>query len=131
MVLPQIEVSFLLNNDDEDCIDMISSTLNIEPSAIRKKDSFIYQEFAHNMWKFSSGKMHCKAVSIPFIKVVNLLKEKEEAIIKLMENYGVESQFVVSIHAENGDGPEVSLTKEIIRFANNINAEIDFDLYYY
>ncbi len=30
-----------------------------------------------------------------------------------------------------GDGPEVVLPVEIVKFAGNINAEIDFDLYYY
>lgn len=131
MLLPEIEVSFLLNNDEEDYTEIISSSLNIEPSKIRKKDSFEHQEFAHNMWELSSGKVHCKAISIPFSKVLALLIGKEEVIKKIMKENNIRSKFVVVLHAEIGDGPEVSLTRDIIRFADSVDAEIDFDLYYY
>lgn len=129
-VLPKIEVSFLLIGD-EDNIDAITNRLNILPSKIRKKDSFKLMEFAQTLWELSSGSENCKVVSWQFDKVLSQLFEKEDIIYSIMKDYNLESCFVVSVHAENGDGPEVSLTKEIIKFAGKIDARIDFDLYYY
>ncbi|MDF2802017.1 MAG: hypothetical protein K0S61_1920 [Anaerocolumna sp.] len=78
----------------------------------------------------SSGSDNCKVVSWQFDKVSSQLFEKEDIIYFIMKDYKLESCFVVSVHAENGDGPEVTLTKEIIKCAENIDARIDFDLYY-
>ncbi len=129
-LLPQIEVSFLLTSD-EDYIDKISDTLSINPSKTRRKESFKLQEFAHTMWEFSSGKENSKAIVNQFNKLLIVLKDKEDRIKELMKNNNIKSYFVVSIHAENGDGPEITLTREIIKFAEKIDAEIDFDIYYY
>jgi hypothetical protein len=52
-LLPLIEISFLLTSD-EDYIDKISETLNINPSKTRRKDDFKLQEFAHTMWELST-----------------------------------------------------------------------------
>lgn len=130
MELPQIEVSFLLISDDDN-IDMITDKLKIIPSKIRKKESFKISEFAHTLWELSSGRENCKVVSWQFDKVLSMLLDKENIINNIMEEYNLEACFVVSVHAENGDGPEVILTREIIKFAGKINARIDFDLYYY
>lgn len=125
-LLPQIEVSFLLTSD-EDYIDKISEALNVKPSNTRRKESFKLQEFAHTMWELSSGKDSCKAVYIQFNKLLAVLNGKEDRINELMKNYKIESNFVICIHAEDGNGPEISITREIIKFAEKINAEIDFE----
>jgi hypothetical protein len=128
--LPQIEVSFLLTSD-EDYIDKISDAISINPSRIRRKEDFKLQEFAHTMWEISSGKEKSKAVDNQFKKLLSVLIGKEDIIKELMINYNIKSSFVICIHAENGDGPEIVLTSEIIKFAGKIDAEIDFDIYYY
>lgn len=129
-LLPQIEVSFLLISDDDN-IDVITNRLKIVPSKIRKKESFKIKEFAHTLWELSSGRENCKVVSWQFDKVLSMLLGKEDIINDIMNDYNLEACFVVSVHAENGDGPEVTLTKEIIKFVGKIDATIDFDLYYY
>jgi hypothetical protein len=68
---------------------LITSTINLKPSNIRKKDSYVYKEFAHNMWQLSSGRLHCKAVSIPFNKVITVLEDKEDVINKFIEDYNI------------------------------------------
>ena len=130
-LLPQIEVSFLLISENDDDIDVITNTLNIVPSKIRKKGSYKIQKFAHATWELSSGRQNCKVVSWQFNKVMSMLLDKEDIISTIMNDYNLKACFVVSIHAENGDGPEVTFTKEIIKFVGKIDATIDFDLYYY
>lgn len=129
-LLPQIEVSLLLTSD-EDYIDKISETLYINPSRTRRKEDFKLQEFAHTMWELSTGKEISKAIVNQFNKLLSVLNGKEEIIKELMLNYNIKTNFVVSIHAENGDGPEIILTNDVIKFAGKIDAEIDFDIYYY
>lgn len=129
-LLPQIEVSFLLTSD-QNYIDKISETLNINPSKTRRKEDFKLQEFAHTMWEFSTGKELSKAIVNQFKKLLSVLNGKEELIKELMLNYNIKSNFIVSIHAENGNGPEIILTNDVIKFAGKIDAEIDFDIYYY
>jgi hypothetical protein len=127
--LSQIEVSFLLTSD-EDYIDKITEKLNIIPTTVRKKESFRIKEFAHASWELSTGLEYSKAVSIQFDKIKQILNGKEELINLISQEYNLKAFFVVIIHAVKGDGPEVVLPSEIVKFAGRINAEIDFDLYY-
>ena len=127
--LSQIEVSFLLTSD-EDYIDNITQELNIIPTKVRKKDSYKIKEFAHVSWELSTGLEYSRAVSIQFDKIIRILKDKEELINLISQEYNLKAFFVVIIHAVIGDGPEVVLSNEIVKFASHINAEIDFDLYY-
>ena len=127
--LSQIEVSFLLISD-EDYIDNITKRLNIIPTKVRKKDSYKIKEFAHVSWELGTGLEYSRAVSKQFDKIKQILSGKEELINIISREYNLEVIFVVTIHAEIGDGPEVVLPSEIVKFASHINAEIDFDLYY-
>lgn len=128
--LPQIEVAFILSSD-EDYIEKISVTLDITPSKTRKRNDFKFQELASNEWWLTSGKKHSRAIDYQFVKVIEQLKDKEIKIKELVEKYNVKSRFNVSIHAKDGDGPEVFLTKEVVSFVAKIDAEILFSLYYY
>jgi aspartyl/asparaginyl-tRNA synthetase len=127
--LSQIEVSFLLTSD-EDYIDIITEKLNIIPTKVRKKDSYKIKEFAHVSWELSTGLEYSRAVSIQFEKIKQILNGKEESINIISQEYNLDAFFIVTIHAVIGDGPEVVLPSEIVKFASHINAEIDFDLYY-
>lgn len=128
--LPQIKVTFLLISD-EDYTQIITDTLGIVPSRVRKKDSFRIKEFACTSWELTTGKEKSRAIEYQFIKILDQLKGKEAKIKELMGKYNIESDFVVVIHAKSTDGPEVNLPKEVISFAAKIKAEIGFDLYYY
>lgn len=129
-LLPQIEVSFLLTSNNDD-IDMITEALNINPSKTRRKEEFKFQEFAHTIWELSTGKETSRAIDYQFKKLLSIINGKEEIIKELMIKNNIESYFIVIIHAENGDGPEIILTNDVIKFAGKIDAEIHFDIYYY
>jgi hypothetical protein len=127
--LSQIEVSFLLTSN-EDYIDNITEKLNIIPTKVRRKDSYKIKEFARASWELSTGLVDSRAVSIQFDTIKQLLSGKEELINVISQEYNLEVFLIVTIHAVIGDGPEVVLPREIVKFASQINAEIDFDIYY-
>lgn len=128
--MPQIKVCFILTSDNDN-IDKITDKLSIMPTSVRKKDSFRVKEFAHVSWELSTGLEACKAVSIQFNKIKQMLSGKEGIINTISKEFELKVIFIVIVHAEIGDGPEIVLTSEIINYASNINAEIGFDIYYY
>ena len=128
--MPQIKVCFILTSDNDN-IDKITDKLSIMPTSVRKKDSFRVKEFAYVSWELSTGLEVCKAVSIQFNKIKQMLSGKEGIINTISKEFELKVIFIVVVHAEIGDGPEIVLTSEIINYASNINAEIGFDIYYY
>ncbi len=54
-----------------------------------------------------------------------------DTLILKLNSYKIKADFLVVIHAEIGDGPEINLTTDIIKFAAEIKAEIGFDVYFY
>jgi hypothetical protein len=126
--LPQIRVSFFFMGDEFN-LDDVTKRMNITPTETREKKDFPIVKFAHTSWELDTQKESCKVVSWQFEKLIKLLKGKESIINRICEEYGINAGFVVSVFMENGDGPEMVLTKDIISFLASINAEVGFDLY--
>lgn len=128
--LPQIEMSFILTGQ-EDYLQKITDTLLINPSHIRRKEDYKYQEFANFMWELTTGSQKSKAVDYQSAEMLNKLRGKEQIIVQLINRYKLKADLLVIIHAEIGDGPEINLSTDIIKFAAEIGAEIGFDVYFY
>ena len=127
-ILPQIRVSFFFLGDEFN-IEDITKKIGIIPTKARKKEDFPISEFAHTEWVLDTKKESCKAVSVPFKKLINMLNGKEIAIRQICNDYNVTVGFLVDIWMENGDKPEMALTKESISFLASIDAEVSFDLF--
>lgn len=72
---------------------------------------------------------NCKAISIPFEKLIEILENKSEIIVKICSKYNVVTDFGVVIYMNNGDNSEMVLSRKILSFATFINAEIGFCIY--
>ncbi len=70
-----------------------------------------------------------EARPIQFEKIMKLLLGKEIIIKEICSIYNLDTFFEINIFMENGDRPEMILTKDIISFLASINAEVGFDLY--
>ena len=126
--LPQIKVSFFFFGDEFN-IDEVTAQMKIEPTETRKKEDFPIKELAHTYWSLDTPKENCKVVSWQFEKIMNLLVGKETVIKQICDNHKVKAEFLIDIWMENGDKPEMVLTKDIISFLASIDAEVGFDLY--
>jgi len=127
---PLIEMSFLLTGQ-KDYLQEITDTLSIKPSRIRRKEEFRLEEFSCFMWELTTGKQHSKCVKVQSEELLKQLQGKENLILGLKKDYELNVDLLVTIHAENCDGPEITLSKEIITFAAQIGSEIGFDMYFY
>jgi hypothetical protein len=134
VIIPSIKVIFCLFADEFD-IDDVTRKLGIIPTDTRTRDSFPSQSIAAGVakteWCLEIKEENCIAVAILFEKMLEILREKETLINEICDDYNLESSFVVVIHMQDGDSPEVVLPREVISFAAAISAEIGFDLYCY
>jgi hypothetical protein len=132
--LPQIEVYFLLTCA-EDNLKTISDEMGINPTDTRTKQEFpqesIDEGIASNLWIISTKKQSDKTISCQCNKLVEMLKDKEDKILDLINRYSLIPDITVVVNAESANEPEMILPKDIIKFAAKIEAEIGFDIYIY
>ena len=116
---------------DADHLSNITNELGVLPTKTRTKAQYKIPEFACYSWCLSSGAIVCACIEDATQIIAKELYGKESTIRKLCADYDVKPQFVIIVHAETGNGPELTLTKEFIKFCADINAEVGFDMYYY
>ncbi len=126
--LPKLRIVFFFSGDEFD-FDEVTDRVNIVPTQTRRKEDFPIKELGTNQWSLKTEKESCKAVSLQFEKILEKLRGKEEIINQICRENNIEVGFEVRVFMENGDGPELVLTREIISFLASINAEVGFDLY--
>ena len=129
-ILPQIKVSFFFSGDEFD-IDEVTEKLKINPTTTRKKEDFPIKQLAHTLWSLDTEKESCNTVSIQFEKLMELLRGKETLIKLICSNYKINAEFIVDIWMNNGDKPEMFITKDIFSFIASIKAAKGFDLFIY
>jgi len=128
--IPSIKVTFYIMADEFD-LEEVTRRLGINPTETRTKDSFPPQGLAHTSWSLDVEEKDCCAVAILFEEMLEVLGGKSETIKTLCDDYNLETSFVVVIHMQGEDNPEMFLPREVISFAASINADIGFDLYCY
>ena len=130
MGLATVKASFLLVGEVDHLAD-ITSRLCVIPTKIRTKDQFKLAEFACYEWSFGTGPVLSKCLDDSTQIILKQFNDKIEAILTICKTYQVAPHIIVVVHAEIGDGPELTLTKEFVQFSASIQAEIGFDMYYY
>ena len=125
----EIMIDFCLSGIEID-FDVLTSSLGVRPTSTSTMEDCIVKEYAKDSWNLSTGYQEARDIALPFGHLINELYGKEEIINDLALKYNLECLFIIVIKAEEGDGPEVILTRNCIEFASKVNAEIHFDLYY-
>ena len=62
-------------------------------------------------------------------QIIGKIQNKSSIIKEIKEAYSVECKFFIVVIIEEGNTPALYLDKDIIKFAANIEAEFDVDLY--
>ncbi|WP_020616372.1 DUF4279 domain-containing protein [Paenibacillus daejeonensis] len=111
----------------------ITRILGLTPSRYWNKGDHIRGNI-HNKetyWEISTDYEESYDINDQMHKIVSQLIGKEDQINSIQRNYNVECKFDVVIHIENNEKPAMYLERDRIKFLNEINATIDFDLYIY
>lgn len=127
---PLIEISFILSGA-EDISKTITDAMQITPSKVRTPSSFKNKAMSHMEWEISTGKQHGYRIDTLFDTLGTVIGEKTDLINEVKVKYGLDSAFIVVLHYENGDAPEITLSPNNISLANKLNSEISFDIYCY
>ncbi len=136
MDITQVMVEFRILGDDFNP-DIFTSALSVEPTNSWKKgDEYINQTNLLSIkksscWTLSSGRENSLDMGKQIYQVLDKLIGKEEKLINLKSIYDIDYTIDVVIEVENGDTPAIYLESKSIKFANDIGATFDFDMYVY
>lgn len=125
-----VKVEFSIFGDHFDP-DIVTSTLLISPTRTWLKGDFIKKELLRKetYWEFATDYEESSDINDQIDKVKNLLQDRKDQIVKLIEQNNLECKFEVIINIENNEKPAIYLNKDTIKFIHDLGAEIDFDLY--
>lgn len=133
MSLPRIKWSFLLLDFSKNIQHTtISEELNLLPSKIWNIEDYplLPIEMRCSGWGYSIEDNGVKSVDRVFLSLKQILLPRLEEIELLIKRYGLRVQLLCVIEAISGDGPEVSLGIESIKFISELGGDLSFDLYY-
>ncbi len=139
--LPLISVEFSLEGDEFDLCS-VTNALGVLPSRTCTKEDWpdsIKNNAANlpseirprTIWELDTPKVTSKSVSEQCEILMNIFKGKEGIVNKLRERYNLSAHVEVVIHMETMNGPEISLSGNVVSFLASIHADIGFDLYAY
>lgn len=111
--------------------EIITKKLLLEPTECYLKGEKNSRNFERKetCWSFSTGYVETLYVSELFDEVLNKLTSKKDTLIKLKNDYNLVFKFFIVINIEEDIKPAIYIDKKIIKFANDLEAEFDFDLY--
>lgn len=115
-------------------LDTVTKKLEITPTETYIKGDVIpNRSIAHyrkeTSWDLGTGYQDSLDANDQIQQIVNKLHGKASLINEIKENYSIECKFIIVIKIENGNTPALYLNKDIVKFASDIEAEFDMDLY--
>lgn len=129
----QVMVYFSLYGD-EFPIDYVTDKLGIQPTNSYRKGDLIPNRSTkvyrkETSWDLGTEYEESIDVNDQLQKIKQQLQNKSSNINELIKAYSLACKFFIVIKIENGETPALYLSKEFIKFASIIEAEIDIDLY--
>ncbi|MEB2302118.1 DUF4279 domain-containing protein [Lysinibacillus xylanilyticus] len=129
----QVMVYFSLYGDAFP-IDDVTGKLGVTPTEAYKKDDLIPNRSTvcyrkETSWDLGTGYQVSLDVNNQFQQIIDKLQNKSLIINDIKEAYTLECKFFIAVIIKEGNTPALYLDKDIIKFAANIEAEIDVDLY--
>lgn len=126
-----IKVEFRILGDDFPP-EIITEKLSIKPNEVWIKGDKIKNKDFHrkySCWILSTGYEESLDINNQLKKIYNIIKIKKNKLRQLKKTYELDYQFDIIINIEKKEKPAIYLDLDIIKFANDIEAEFDFDLY--
>ncbi len=114
---------------------IVTSILSINPTNCwRKGDCYRTKSNTTLMRKYSNWEIRSKKeesfdMGTQMNKILDLFIGKESLFVDLKSKYDINFIIFVVIVVEKGETPAIYLDERTIKFANDIGATFDFDLY--
>lgn len=113
--------------------DAVTEKLGIQPSESYRNGDLIEDSFYNyrkrSSWNLSSGYQEDLYLDESFKKVVDPLRSKIEVINDLCREFGASCHLIVVSEMFNGQAPAMGFPADVVKFAADVHANIDLDLY--
>ena len=129
----EINIEFCIKGENINPAD-ITKIIEISPSRSYSKGDQIKNKPVfrdHSLWEIETGFQLSFDVNNQLEIMIDMLNNKKDLIKKLTLKYDILISFIIVINFINQDKPAIYLNKEVISFANEIGADIQFDYYFY
>ena len=127
-------ISFTGKDDVDDFpVEVVTEMLGVQPTTILRKGDRINDK--HTRWftsrKYESGKIETLYTDDVLLPILNVFQSKVDSINQLKRELNLNVQIELVMTIFNGDAPGLGIPPEFSRFAADINALIDVDMYVY
>lgn len=126
-----INIELSIVGDDFD-IELVSKKLDIEPTEIKKKGELLPNKKNRNIetsWSFMTGLEKSLDVRIQLCKLMDIFYKKINKLKEICLYFNTKVFVSILIIVKNKQTPSLHFGKEEILFFNEINAELDIDIY--
>ena len=126
-----INIELSIVGDDFD-IELVSKELDIEPTEIKKKGELLPNKKNRNIetsWSFMTGIEKSLDVRIQLCKLMDIFYKKIDKLKEICLYFNTKVFISILIIVKNQQTPSLHFGKEEILFFNEINAELDIDIY--
>ena len=126
-----INIELSIVGDDFD-IELVSKELDIEPTEIKKKGELLPNKKNRNIetsWSFMTGLEKSLDVRIQLCKLMDIFYKKIDKLKEICLYFNTKVFVSILIIVKNQQTPSLHFRKEEILFFNEINAELDIDIY--
>ncbi len=106
--------------------DEINSMLKIPNSQERKRESFLYNEFAKDYWSIGTEYKEVKDINEQIEIILDLLQPKIEMINWIKDRFEAECGFMIVIKS-GGFMPAVYFEQNVIQTAAQLGANLNLD----
>ena len=128
----KVKAEFNLSNDYLN-IPKITELMGISPTVsyikgepIENRKSLKWKE---TLWAIETEYEETWDINTALEKVVCVLRNKVDTLVKIKEMYDADIFFVVVVDIVDGDIPVMSLSNEMVSFMASLGARIDFCIY--
>ena len=126
-----INIELSIVGDDFD-IELVSKELDIEPTEIKKKGELLPNKKNRKIetsWSFMTGIEKSLDVRIQLCKLMDIFYKKIDKLKEICLYFNTKVFVSILIIVKNQQTPSLHFGKEEILFFNEINAELDIDIY--
>lgn len=132
MDVTNVKVEFYIIADDLN-LDQITYSLGIAPNHTHHKSEILKsgRVLGYDVWGIETDYEESLDITDQFNKIIDPLRDKAGKINEILSLYKAECKFCIVVNVENGEFPAMYFDRELIKFMASINAEIEFDPYFY
>jgi len=129
-----VNAKFMIIGDENFDPDIATNTLKINPTKVGRKGELIRGgrlKRKESFWEISTDYKKSYDINDQLDQILNIIIPVKEELMSIISSNNLYAKIEFVINIENNEKPAMHLQKNVIDFASEIGAEIDFDLYIY